>query len=175
MTSSSELSAGELTEALLRGASGLSSSEAAIRLLVEHGVWPARLAAAEFITLSDEDDSDEPRYAWVGWTDVVAALDAGPLTGGSGSENRVLRVAASLSGLGVPVGLSDTVTGLDRDNLALVLAAIFHANGSHQHKDDAAERAAGGVPRVIRPGTPMVELGPVVGSPAVVVATGAHQ
>ncbi len=166
MTSSSELSAGELTEALLRGASGLSSSEAAIRLLVEHGVWPARLAAAEFITLSDEDDPDEPRYAWVGWTDVVAALDAGPLTGGSGSENRVRRVAASLS---------DAVTGLDRDNLALVLAAIFHANGSHQHKDDAAERAAGGVPRVIRPGTPMVELGPVVGSPAVVVATGAHQ
>jgi len=154
-------------------------------LLVEHGVWPARLAAAEFITLSDEDDPDEddpdeddpdePRYAWVGWTDVVAALDAGPLTGGSGSENRVRRVAASLSGLGVPVGLSDAVTGLDRDNLALVLAAIFHANGSHQHKDDAAERAAGGVPRVIRPGTPMVELGPVVGSPAVVVATGAHQ
>ncbi len=75
MTSSSELSAGELTEALLRGASGLSSSEAAIRLLVEHGVWPARLAAAEFITLSDEDDPDEPRYAWVGWTDVVAARD----------------------------------------------------------------------------------------------------
>ncbi len=170
-----DLSADELAEALLRGASGMDTSEASIRLLLAHGVWPARLAAAEFITLSDEDEPDEPRYAWVGWTDVVAALDAGPLTGGSGSENRVRRVAASLSGLGVPVGLSDAVTGLDRDNLALVLAAIFHANGSHQHKDDAAERAAGGVPRVIRPGTPMVELGPVVGSPAVVVATGAHQ
>jgi len=76
----------------------------------------------------------------------VAALDAGTLTGGSGSDNRVLRIAASLSELGVPVDLADAVTGLDRHNLALVLAALSHANGSHEHKDYAAERPANGSP-----------------------------
>jgi len=116
-----DLSADELAEALLRGASGMDTSEAAIRLLLAHGVWPVRLAAAEF---------GEP-------IDTVA-LGAGTMTGGSGSDNRVLRIAASLSELGVPVDLADAVTGLDRRNLALVLAAISHATGLHEHKDYAA-------------------------------------
>jgi len=136
-----DLSADELAEALLRGASGMDTSEAAIRLLLEHGVWPVRLAAAEFVELSDEDEPEEPRYAWVGWRYAVAALDAGTLTGGSGSDNRVLRIAASLSELGVPVDLAAAVTGLDRHNLALVLATISHATGSHEHKDYAAPRS----------------------------------
>jgi hypothetical protein len=139
-----DLSADELAEALSRGASGMDTAEAAIRLLVAHGVWPVRLAAADFVELSDEDEPEEPWYAWVGWRYAVAALDAGTLTGGSGSDNRVLRIAASLSELGVPVDLVDAVTGLDRHNLALVLGALSHANGSHQHKDYAAERQAGG-------------------------------
>jgi len=117
-----DLSADELAEVLLRGASGRDTCEASIRLLVAHGVWPVRLAAAEFVELSDEDEPEEPRYAWVGWRHAVAALEAGTLTGGSGSDNRVLRIAASLSELGVPVDLADAVTGLDRHNLALVLA-----------------------------------------------------
>ncbi len=87
-----DLSAGELAEALLRGASGMDTTEAAIRLLVAHGVWAVRLAAAEFVELSDEDELEEPRYAWVGWRYAVAALDAGTMTGGSGSDNRVLRM-----------------------------------------------------------------------------------
>jgi len=77
----------------------------------------------------------------VGWRHAAAALDAGTLTGGSGSDNRVLRIAASLSELGVPVDLADAVTGLDRHNLALVLAALLHGwrclgsvdGGRHDH------------------------------------------
>ncbi len=157
-----DLSADGLAEALLRGASGMYTTEAAIRLLLAHGVWAARLAAAEFVELSDEDESEEPRYAWVGWRYAVAALDAGTLTGGSGSDNWVLRIAASLSELGVPVDLSDAVTGLDRRNLALVLAALSHANGSHEHKDYAAKRPADGSP-VVSADTPVLELGPVFG------------
>jgi len=145
------------------------SSEAAIRLLLAHGVWPARLAAAHFIERSDEDEPEQPRYAWVDWRDAVAALDVGTLTGGSGSDNRVLRIAASLSEDGVPVDLSDAVTGLDRRNLALVLAALSHANGSHEHKDYAAERPADGSPEVVTADTPVLELGPVFGWPAGVV------
>ena len=56
-----DLSADELAEALLRGASGMYTSEAAIRLLLAHGVWAVRLAAAHFIGLSDEDEPEEPR------------------------------------------------------------------------------------------------------------------
>ena len=41
-----DLSADELAEARSRGASGMDTCEAAIRLLVAHGVWPVRLAAA---------------------------------------------------------------------------------------------------------------------------------
>jgi len=84
---------------------------------------------------------------------------------GSGSDNRVLRIAASLSELGVPVDLVDAVTGLDRHNLALVLAAVSHANGAHEHKDYAAERPADGSPPVVTAETPMLELGPVFGWP----------
>jgi len=116
--------------------------------------------------LSADELAEEPRYAWVGWRHAAAALDAGTLTGGSGSDNRVLRIAASLSELGVPVDLADAVTGLDRHNLALVLAALSHANGSHEHKDHAAERPADGSPVVITADTPMVELGPLFSWPA---------
>jgi len=45
--------------------------------------------------LSAAELAEEPRYAWVGWRHAAAALDAGTLTGGSGSDNRVLRIAAS--------------------------------------------------------------------------------
>jgi len=159
------LSADELAEALSRGASGMDTAEAAIGLLMAHGVWPARLAAAQFVELSDADEPEEPRYAWVGWRHAVAALDGGTLTGGSGSDNRVLRIPASLSELGVPVDLADAVTGLDRHNLALVLGALSHANGSHEHKDYAAKRPADGSPPVVTTDTPMLEVGPVFGWP----------
>ena len=52
----------------------------------------------------------------------------------SGGEQRVIRIAASLLG-GDRVDLNDDVSGLDRTNLALVLAAIAHANGSHEHSE----------------------------------------
>jgi hypothetical protein len=51
-----------------------------------------------------------------------------------GSERRVLAVVAGLLG-GDPVDLVDVAPGLDRANLTLVLAAIAHAGGSHQHTD----------------------------------------
>ena len=52
----------------------------------------------------------------------------------SGGERRFLLLAASLAE-DVPVVLSEVVPGLDRQNLDLLLAAIAHAGGSHQHSD----------------------------------------
>jgi len=42
---------------------------------------------------------------------------------------------------------------------------VSHANGSHEHKDYAAERPRGGSPVVITADTPMLKLGPVFGWP----------
>lgn len=55
------------------------------------------------------------------------------LGGQSGGERRVLMIAASLADVGVEVNLGDVLPGLDREILDLVLAAVAHAGGSHEH------------------------------------------
>jgi hypothetical protein len=71
-------------------------------------------------------DPDFGRY----WIDFTAIPDnAGALSGG---ERRFLDVVASI-GEAVPVVLSDVLSGLDRGNVMLVLAAVSHASGSHEH------------------------------------------
>ncbi|ADX75348.1 hypothetical protein Asphe3_42830 (plasmid) [Pseudarthrobacter phenanthrenivorans Sphe3] len=74
----------------------------------------------------------EEGYREHAWIDFAAIPEqAGALSGG---ERRFLMLAASLAE-DVPVVLGDLVSGLDRENLDLVLAAIAHACGSHQHSD----------------------------------------
>ncbi len=166
MTINDHLSGDELREALLRTASGVYTSEAAIRLLLAHGSWPVRLDGAGLITVSEATTAagSNSCYADVLWEEAIATIDAGNVSWGSGSEIRVLRIAASLA-TGIPVDLGDAVTELDRQNLGLVLAALSHANGSHEHKDYAAERPGDGRPVVITADTPMLKLGPVFGWP----------
>lgn len=67
------------------------------------------------------------------WLDVAALLDH---TGAcSGGERRVLDVVAALvDGRPIP-DLGDLLAGLDRPALALVLAALAHAAGSHEQAD----------------------------------------
>jgi hypothetical protein len=60
---------------------------------------------------------------------LADAATYGPYSGG---ERRLLAVAASLAGAG-PVDLCEVIPGLDRELLDLVLAAIAHAGGSHEH------------------------------------------
>jgi hypothetical protein len=55
------------------------------------------------------------------------------LGGLSGGERRLLMLAASLADVGVAVELGDVLPGLDREVFALVLAAVAHAGGSHEH------------------------------------------
>ena len=71
--------------------------------------------------------------AAIDWAAAIAALDAGELPC-SGGEQRILRLAASLAD-GIPVSLSDAITGLDRSNLSHLLAAIRHASGERSHKN----------------------------------------
>lgn len=63
----------------------------------------------------------------------------------SGGQQRVLRIVRSLAG-GRPVNLHDDIPGLDREIVQLVLAAIAHAAGSHEHSGviyDTAGQVAG--------------------------------
>jgi hypothetical protein len=55
------------------------------------------------------------------------------LGGLSGGERRLLMLASSLADVGVPVVIGDVLSGLDREVLNLVLAAVAHAGGSHEH------------------------------------------
>ncbi|HEX9089529.1 MAG TPA: hypothetical protein VF867_18710 [Arthrobacter sp.] len=62
------------------------------------------------------------------WIDFEAIPDhIGALSGG---EQRFLRLVATLSGA-APAVLGDILSGLDRDVVDLVLAAVAHAAGTH--------------------------------------------
>jgi len=73
------------------------------------------------------------------WIDFPASTEQ--LGGLSGGEQRLLRIAASIgSDDAAPVRLGDAVSRLDRPTLRLVLAAVAHAGGSHQHSSLVIDR-----------------------------------
>ncbi|TYL50444.1 hypothetical protein [Agromyces mariniharenae] len=97
-------------------AKGMYPTEAGAELLIRHG---AIHDGAPWLT----------DHGGLTSIDTFVLLDE---TGAwSGGERRIVAIAASLLD-GAPVDLCDIIPGLDRKNLALVLAAIAHANGSHE-------------------------------------------
>jgi len=114
----------EIESAVREWARGTYPTEAGVELLIRQG--RAIYKNAPWIT---ENESTAPRMASI---DVDALLDASGAW--SGGEQRIVRIAASLLG-GPPIRLDDEVSGIDRKHLELVLAAIAHANGSHEHGD----------------------------------------
>jgi hypothetical protein len=107
-------------------AKGLLCLEAAVELLIGHGMW---LYRQDFLDMAVEM-ATEPgcAMAFVDFAAAVDALDAGVLAG-SGGEKGMLRIAAGLAG-GCPVDLSDALTGLDAANAALVADAVLRAAGA---------------------------------------------
>jgi hypothetical protein len=132
----------DLENALLRPAVGDYADEAAVLLLVNGGHWLPRLQAADLITLVPDLDG-EGLWAQIDWPDLPSALAAGFLAGSEG-EQRLLYAAASIAD-GHPIDLGDLAAGLDRRALTLVLAALAHAAGSHDHP--AVTPGPGGAPR----------------------------
>jgi hypothetical protein len=103
-------------------AKGSYTEEAATELLIRG--FRGRFAAPGNPWVGTDDFSGKP------WIDFASILEhAGGVSGG---EWRFLMFAASLAG-NVPVTLGDVVPGVDRDGVALMLAAIAHAAGSHEH------------------------------------------
>jgi len=119
----------EITDELRRWARGMYTTEAATEMLIR-----ARNGAFASI--------DRP---WIKpgdhgyWIDFPAITEL--LGGMSGGEQQLLRIAASIgSDEAPPVRLGDAVSGLDRPTLRLVLAAVAHAGGSHQHSSLVIDR-----------------------------------
>ncbi len=131
----------DVENALLRAALGDYSDEAAILLLITSGHWLPQLQQTGLIGIDGNVDG-EGLWAHIAWPDLDAALRIGTITG-NGSERWVLHAAASIAD-GHLVDLGDLAAGLDRRALTLVLAAIAHAAGSHEHHHTA--RDADGAP-----------------------------
>lgn len=102
---------------------GMYALEAGAELLIRTGLligpWLVR-------------DTDSERW----WIDADRITDD-TIARYSGGERRVLKIAGSLLGGGA-VSLADELPGLDRAHLALVLAAVAHAGGSHEHSGGPA-------------------------------------
>ena len=145
----------DLETALLRAAVGDYAAEAAVLLLAGSGHWLPELQAAGLIAIALDADADGAPWAAVLWPEVDGALRRGAVAG-SGGQLRLLRAAAGLAE-GQPVDLADLTAGLDRRELTLLLAALAHAAGSHEHRE--VRRDDDGVPRVGPP------LGPLVAWP----------
>ena len=105
-----------ITDSIRAWARGAYSLEAGVELLIR-----TKLAG-----IARREGAD-------GWyVDADKLLDdAGPWSGG---EKRIARIAASLLG-GERTDLGEDLAGLDREQVDLVLAAIAHAAGSHEHRN----------------------------------------
>lgn len=73
------------------------------------------------------------------WTEKLA-YESGVFSGG---ERRLIGIVLSLLDNEDRVALGEAVSGLDRQAMALVLAALAHANGSHEHSDVIVDHAGG--------------------------------
>ena len=126
MTSPSALAA-----ALRAHARGLYCDEAAAELLIAQSWLRRPDFASQFITVHPRIPDGQP-MAVVDWAAAVAAL--GTSMPSSGGEQRMLRITASMGG-GIPVDLRDTLTGIDDQNVQLLLRTVRHASGKRPSDD----------------------------------------
>lgn len=113
-----------LATALRAAADGLHADQAAADLIISHGVFLHRDDFTRYINTA-RSISDGTSLAFIDWQAALTALAHGGLPA-SGSEQRILHIAASLA-IGHPVSLRDEILGLDHRNLLPVVTAIRHA------------------------------------------------
>jgi hypothetical protein len=116
-----------LAAGLRAGAAGLYCAEAGAELLIGQQSWLSRSDFAGPFIIIAPGLAGQAMTAAVDWSAAIAALDGGALACSSG-ERRMLRLAASIAG-GIPVDLGETLTGLDRVNIAAAASAVLHAGG----------------------------------------------
>lgn len=124
---------GNLTAMLRAGASGHVPTEAAIDLLIGHGVWPQRLHRQRHVDTWPATQGHSAMAA-IDWRTVADRI-GGPTEHGfaaSSSEHTILAVATSRTGR-LTVCLGDVLPRLDATNAGLVATAIAHACNSGVH------------------------------------------
>ncbi|ALE04889.1 hypothetical protein AL755_04210 [Arthrobacter sp. ERGS1:01] len=101
------------------------TTEAATELLIR--AFGGRFASLGKPWVKKEKDTEN---AWINFEQIPDRLG-----GLSGGERRLLLLAASIAEVDFDLVLGDVLPGLDRPVLDLVLAAVAHAGGSHEHSD----------------------------------------
>jgi hypothetical protein len=113
---------GRLAPALRAEAEGIYATEAAVELLIRHGVWLRREDFLDALVRYEAHCADVP-LAQIFWREVPDFLDRARC---SGSEARILRLATELNGVDTGVALADLLSSLDDANSQLVIDAITH-------------------------------------------------
>jgi hypothetical protein len=121
------LPAGQLACLLYDAAEGMCADVAAVMLIDRHGHFLHEPAFRRIIAAGSSITTGQP-LAVVRWKAAIGALEAGQLPC-SGSEQAILRIAASLADPGIAVNLRDNLGNLDARNIALVTDSIKAANG----------------------------------------------
>ena len=120
--------AGQLACLLEDTAAGLCADTAAVALIARHGHFLHQPGFRRLIAAGSSISAGEP-VAVIRWRAAIHALEHGRLPC-TGSEQAVLRIAASLGDEAIPVHLRQVLGSLDHRNITLITAAITAANGS---------------------------------------------
>jgi hypothetical protein len=108
-------------------ADGIPADLAAVELIARHNHFLHQPAFRRLIATASPALTTEPAAA-IRWKAAITALDTGRLPC-TGSEEAVLRIAASLGDNDIPVRLRPCLGSLDHRNIKLVTTAITRANG----------------------------------------------
>jgi hypothetical protein len=107
-------------------AAGQTADLAAVELLARHNHFLHLPQFRRLIAAGASVFTGEPLLT-IRWKAAITALETGRLPA-TGSEQAVLRIAASIGDHDIPVHLREVLGGLDHHNIALVTAAITQAN-----------------------------------------------
>jgi hypothetical protein len=112
---------------LLQDSAGGSPADlAAVELIARHNHFLHQPAFRRVIAAGTSVFTSQP-VTTIRWQAAITALEAGRLPA-TGSEQAVLRIAASIGDPAIPVHLREILGGLDHHNITLVTAAITAAN-----------------------------------------------
>ena len=115
-------------------AQGSYPAEAAVELLIAHGIWLRRRAFLTACVTAVDDGWLGEQQVPMAFVDFDAAHDfATHAAAGSGSELGVLRIAIALAHDHGSVTLSDALSSLDRTSTTHVLNAIARRCGWYDH------------------------------------------
>jgi hypothetical protein len=115
---------------LYDAAEGLCADVAAVMLIDRHGHFLHDPAFRRIIAAGSSITTGQP-LAVIRWPAAIHALESGHLPC-SGSEQAILKLAASLADPAIAVSLRQCLGNLDARNITLVTDAITAANGGHR-------------------------------------------